>query len=113
MASTALPQTEAGVVMGTIGYMAPEQVRGLPADYRADVFSFGCILYEMWSGERAFRRDTTPETMTAILKDDPAPLENPGIDRIVRHCLESLRRTGSNLQVTWHLLWRRSRQHPV
>ncbi len=88
MAPTAVLETEPGVVMGTVGYMAPEQVRGHPADHRADIFGFGCILYEMLSGARAFRRDTTPETMTAILKDDPPPLPDAAMDRIVRHCLE-------------------------
>ena len=86
--------TEAGVVMGTAGYMAPEQVRGGAVDSRTDIFAFGCLLYEMLSGQRAFRRDTTAETMTAILKDDPpelsetAHLVSPGLERIVRRCLE-------------------------
>ena len=87
-------QTAAGVVMGTASYMAPEQVRGEPADARADIFAFGAVLYEMLSGTRAFRRDTAVETMTAVLKDDPpelsdpAHLVSPALDRIVRRCLE-------------------------
>jgi hypothetical protein len=86
--------TEAGVVMGTAGYMAPEQVRGLAIDSRADIFAFGAVLYEMVSGRRAFRRDTAAETMTAILKEDPPDLSemerpiSPGLERIVRRCLE-------------------------
>jgi Tol biopolymer transport system component len=86
--------TAVGVVMGTAGYMAPEQVRGQPADPRTDIFAFGAVLYEMLSGVRAFRRDTTAETMTAVLKDDPpempdpARLVSPALDRIVRRCLE-------------------------
>jgi len=86
--------TAAGMVMGTAGYMAPEQVRGQPVDPRTDIFAFGAVLYEMLSGVRAFRRDTAAETMTAVLKDDPpelsdgAHLVSPALDRIVRRCLE-------------------------
>src|SRR2546423_3218305 len=86
--------TLAGVVMGTAGYMAPEQVRGEAIDHRTDIFAFGAVLYEMISGQRAFHRDTAAETMTAILKDDPpeladtAKLVSPALDRIVRRCLE-------------------------
>ena len=63
--------TEAGVVMGTVGYMSPEQVRGQGVDHRADIFAFGAILYEMLAGKRAFQKPTSPETMTAILNEDP------------------------------------------
>jgi eukaryotic-like serine/threonine-protein kinase len=86
--------TAAGVVMGTASYMAPEQVRGEAADPRTDIFAFGAVLYEMLSGTRAFRRDTPAETMTAVLKEDPPELSDPGhpispaLDRIVRRCLE-------------------------
>jgi Tol biopolymer transport system component len=86
--------TAAGVVMGTASYMAPEQVRGDAVDPRTDIFAFGAVLYEMLSGKRAFRRDTAPETMTAVLKEDPPELANsgfpvsPALDRIVRRCLE-------------------------
>ena len=86
--------TAAGVVMGTASYMAPEQVRCDAVDPRTDIFAFGAVLYEMLSGKRAFRRDTTPETMTAVLKEDPPDLTNaahpvsPALDRIVRRCLE-------------------------
>ena len=86
--------TTPGVVMGTTGYMAPEQVRGEVVDHRADIFSFGATLYEMLSGRRAFKGDTSVETMNAILKEDPPDLEAeklhlaPGLERIVRHCLE-------------------------
>jgi WD40 repeat protein len=92
--ATASPGTEPGVVLGTVGYMSPEQVRGGPADHRSDVFSFGAILYEMLTGARAFRGDSAVETMNAILKEEPPePSESgrivaPGLDRIVRHCLE-------------------------
>jgi eukaryotic-like serine/threonine-protein kinase len=87
-------QTAAGVVMGTASYMAPEQARGEGADARTDIFAFGTLLYEMLSGQRAFRRDTAAETMTAVLKEDPQDLSNavpaisPVLDRIVRRCLE-------------------------
>jgi Tol biopolymer transport system component len=86
--------TDAGTVMGTVGYMAPEQVRGKPADPRSDIFAFGAILYEMISGKRAFHRDSPVETMSAILKEEPPDLAetnrnvSPVLERIVRHCLE-------------------------
>src|SRR5437868_3946196 len=63
--------TSAGTVMGSVGYMSPEQVRGEKVDHRSDIFSFGAVLYEMLTGSRAFQRETGAETMTAILKDDP------------------------------------------
>jgi len=95
-AATDLPTagTEPGVVLGTVGYMSPEQVRGKLADARSDIFSFGAILYEMLSGNRAFRGDTTADTMSAILLKEPPDLSatnravSPGLDRVVRHCLE-------------------------
>ncbi len=86
--------TEPGMVMGTAGYMSPEQVRGKPADPRSDIFALGTILYEMLSGRRAFQRDSSADTLAAILKEDPPELAGegrsipPGVDRIVRHCLE-------------------------
>jgi Tol biopolymer transport system component len=91
---TATAGTEPGVVLGTLGYMAPEQVRGRAADARSDIFSFGSILYEMLSGKRAFQGDSAADTMSAILREDPADLSitnqnvSPGLERIVRHCLE-------------------------
>jgi tetratricopeptide (TPR) repeat protein len=86
-------QTDLGVVMGTAGYMAPEQVRGQPADARSDLFSFGCVLYEMLTGRRAFQRETAAETMTAILHDEPPDPSHAGhpisaeLGRLVRQCL--------------------------
>src|SRR5450631_1174630 len=86
--------TTPGTVMGTAGYMSPEQVRGQAVDYRSDLFSLGAILYEMISRKRAFKGDSSVETMNAILKEDPPELSesslqvSPGLDRIVRHCLE-------------------------
>jgi serine/threonine protein kinase len=88
LAPTITARTEPGVVMGTVGYMAPEQVLGKALDHRADIFSFGCILHEMLSGHPTFKRETAPETQAAMLKDDPPPLADVELDRIVRHCLE-------------------------
>jgi Tol biopolymer transport system component len=91
---TASAGTEPGVVMGTLGYMSPEQVRGRPADARSDLFAFGAILYEMLSGNRAFSGDSAADTMSSILKEDPPDLSitnqsiSPALERIVRHCLE-------------------------
>ena len=92
--SPTVAATEPGTVMGTVGYMSPEQVRGKPADHRSDIFSFGAILYEMLSGERAFRGESAAETMAAIAQKDPPQLSEfggrfpPLIERILRHCLE-------------------------
>ena len=86
--------TDPGVVMGTIGYMSPEQVRGKPTDHRSDIFSFGAILYETLSGRRAFRGESTADTISAILREDPPELSstnksiNPALERVVNHCLE-------------------------
>lgn len=88
------PATLPGVVLGTVGYMSPEQVRGEPADERSDIFSFGTVLYEMLTGHRAFKRDTSAETMTAILREEPPELtaanwKGPQAwERIVERCLE-------------------------
>jgi hypothetical protein len=90
----AAPGTDAGTVLGTVGYMSPEQVRGLKVDHRSDIFAFGVVLYEMLTGRRAFQGDSAVETMNAILKSDPAPAQigqqplPPVLDRIVQHCLE-------------------------
>jgi TolB-like protein/Flp pilus assembly protein TadD len=91
-APTTPAPTEPGTVMGTVGYMAPEQVRGFSADARSDIFAFGCVLYEMVSGRRAFAAATAAETMAAILRDTPARVPQarivPGLDRILARCLE-------------------------
>ena len=87
-------ETNAGMVLGTAGYMSPEQVRGEPANHLSDIFSFGSILYEMLSGQRAFKKNTNAETMTAILNEEPQELASrigimpPALERIVRHCME-------------------------
>jgi len=88
---TVTVHTQPGMVMGTVGYMSPEQVRGRDADHRSDIFSFGLILYELLAGNRAFAGDTSAETMTAILKDEPPDLPETvpaGLRQIVTHCLE-------------------------
>jgi Tol biopolymer transport system component len=88
------PGSEPGLVLGTVGYMSPEQVRAQAVDHRSDIFSFGAILYEMLTGRRAFKGDTAVETMTAILKEEPPELSGSGpslpagFERVVRHCLE-------------------------
>ncbi len=92
--SPTVAPTEPGTVMGTVGYMSPEQVRGKTADHRSDIFSLGTILYEMLSGDRAFRGESAAETMAAIAQKDPRELTEsgsrfpPSIERILRHCLE-------------------------
>ena len=86
--------TDPGTVMGTVGYMAPEQMRGQAVDARTDLFALGTVLYEMLSGQRAFKGDTAADTMIAIVKEDPPELAAlrpdipPALQRIVRHCLE-------------------------
>ena len=92
--ATVQPGTQPGMMLGTVGYMAPEQVRGVPADYRSDIFSFGAILYEMVAGQPPFRRETPADTLAAILHEQPPELSNPerhlpaSILRIVERCLE-------------------------
>jgi hypothetical protein len=89
-----VPGTDPGTLLGTVGYMSPEQVRSQAVDHRSDIFSFGAILYEMLSGRRAFRGASSVETMNAILKEEPPDLRDsgraisPALDRVVRHCLE-------------------------
>src|SRR5262249_57247708 len=86
--------THPGVVMGTVGYMSPEQVRGQETDHRSDIFAFGLILYEMLSGQRAFRGASAIEVMNAILKEEPPELGetnakvSPQLEKLVRRCLE-------------------------
>ena len=87
-------KTDPGTVMGTIGYMSPEQLRGQNADARSDIFSFGAVFYEMLSGTRAFNRNSTAETISAILREDPPDLSttnkmvSPSLERVVNRCLE-------------------------
>jgi serine/threonine protein kinase/Tol biopolymer transport system component len=93
-APTLMVQTNPGMVVGTAGYMSPEQVRGQKVDTRSDIFSFGAILYEALSGRRAFHGESPFETMNAILKEDPTELSStnsqisPALERVVRRCLE-------------------------
>jgi hypothetical protein len=90
-AETAAVNTEPGMVMGTVGYMSPEQVRGLEVDHRSDIFSFGLILYELLTGERAFAGETSADTLRAILREEPPELPDTvpvALREIVAHCLE-------------------------
>ncbi len=88
--------TEEGMILGTLGYMSPEQVRGEAVDARSDIFSFGVVLFEMVTGKRAFARDTSADTMVAILKEDPPELDGTsrplpaGLRKILDHCLEKV-----------------------
>jgi eukaryotic-like serine/threonine-protein kinase len=92
--ATVAQGTQPGMVMGTAGYMSPEQVRGKTADHRSDIFAFGTILYEMVTGKQTFRKPTSAETMTAILNEDPPSISQvtatapPGLQRVVHRCLE-------------------------
>ncbi len=89
-------QTDAGRVLGTVGYMSPEQVRGQAADARSDIFALGCVFYEMLTGKRAFRKPSSVETMNAILKEDPQAASEitrkipPALQRVVHRCLEKV-----------------------
>jgi len=93
-ASTRKAITGPGMMMGTVGYMSPEQVQGQEADHRSDIFAFGLILYEMLTGRQAFLRETMAETMTAILKEEPEEVTainhkaSPQLEQIVRRCLQ-------------------------
>jgi serine/threonine protein kinase/Tol biopolymer transport system component len=93
-AATLTGKTDAGTVLGTLGYMPPEQVRGLAIDQRADIFALGAILYEMLSDKKAFRADTNADTIEAILNRDPTPLRDinpsvpPGLDKLIQRCLD-------------------------
>src|SRR5688572_30435817 len=93
--ATRKAMTDPGVVMGTVGYMSPEQVKGQPADHRSDIFSFGVILYEMLTGQRAFGGESVVETMHSILKEDVPDLDETSgvripaaLDKLMRRCLE-------------------------
>jgi serine/threonine protein kinase/Flp pilus assembly protein TadD len=90
----AVPATQAGWLLGTVGYMSPEQARGESADARSDIWSLGCVLYEMLAGREPFRKGTPVETLSALLTEDPAPLSSPSgtvpgaAERIVARCLK-------------------------
>ena len=89
-------------MLGTLGYMSPEQLRGHPVDHRSDIFSLGAILYEMLSGRSAFKRATASDTIAAILMQEPPELTQPGsnvppaLDHVVKHCLEKNRADDSS-----------------
>ncbi len=87
-------QTQVGAILGTVGYMSPEQVKGRAADHRSDIFTLGVVLYEMLTGRKAFHRETAAQTLTAIVEEDPAEFTGtrglipPALERLVLHCLE-------------------------
>ncbi|MEO8191256.1 MAG: serine/threonine-protein kinase [Acidobacteriota bacterium] len=93
MPTLARPETHPGTILGTVGYMSPEQASGRPLDFRSDQFSFGSILYEILSGQKAFARKTGAETMSAIIREDPEPLGKlrpdtpPPLRWIIERCL--------------------------
>jgi serine/threonine protein kinase len=104
--------TEPGMVMGTVGYMSPEQLRGQGIDGRTDIFAFGAILYEMLAGRRAFEKPTSAETMAAILNEEPpaiselAPNTPPALVRIVKRCWRKSPSSAFSRHRTWRLRWR-------
>ena len=106
------------MLLGTPGYMSPEQVRGTPAGPASDIFSLGCVLYEMVSGRRAFQGQTPAETMSSILRDPPGELATSGaqvppeLDRLIHHCLKRTASSGFNRRVTWPFILRRSSTPP-
>ena len=109
-------RTEEGMILGTVGYMSPEQVRGEGVDARSDLFSFGAVLFEMLTGSKAFAKATPSDTMAAILRDDPPELDGssgrvfpPGLRRILDHCLERIPPTASTTPRTWPSRWNRPR----
>lgn len=87
-------QTMAGILLGSVGYMAPEQVRGQVADHRSDIFTFSAVLFEMLTGKRAFQKPSSIDTMSSILNEDPPPLGqlaphvSPGLQRVIQRGLE-------------------------
>ena len=93
-APTQAEHTTPGTVMGTVGYMSPEQARGIPVDHRSDIFSFGAVFYETLAGRKAFKRETASDTIAAILKEEPPELSgtgqpiSPALASLVRHCIE-------------------------
>ncbi len=103
------PQTGAGVLMGTVGYMSPEQARGRPVDHRSDQFALGAMLYEMVTGHTPFQRETPVQTLAAIIEDEPEPLKNPAFPAparwVVERCLakEPAERYASTLDLAHEL----------
>ncbi len=91
-------KTAAGMIVGSTAYMSPEQAEGRPTDHRSDVFSFGAVLYEMATGQRAFQGESHISTLAAVLQREPVPLRTlapaspPALDRIVKRCLRKNRR---------------------
>jgi serine/threonine protein kinase len=111
---TATRGTSPGTVLGTVGYMSPEQAAGAPADFRSDQFSLGAIVYEMLTQRRAFQRDTPAQTLSAIIESDPTPVgelvpETPlPLRWVLDRCLARTRRTATTPPATWPATWRSS-----
>ena len=100
--------TASGTVVGTVAYMAPEQIRGERVDSRADIFALGLILYEMLAGRRPFKGSGELDLAAAILRDEPPALPDPVLDGLVRRCLAKAPGTASSRRRTWPTRWRRS-----
>ena len=106
-------------MLGTVGYMAPEQVRALPTDHRADIFALGTVLYEMLTGHRAFEGDTAADVMTAVLTSEPRELPEavrqaaPALGRIVNRCLAKDAGARFASASDSHLRARRASRRPV
>ncbi len=122
VAASDAPGTVVGMILGTVGYMSPEQVRGQPADARSDIFSFGAILYEMLSGKKAFSGATSADVLSAILKDEPPELHESSRNILQRSngssniAWKRRRGSASNRSATWRLIWNRStrnRERPL
>ena len=109
MSSPVSPITQQGTIVGTVQYMSPEQIEGKEADARSDIFAFGCVLYEMSTGKRAFDGKSNLSVASAILEKDPEPmsavqpLTPPGLEQLVRHCLE--KRPEERLQSARDIAW--------
>ncbi|MCM2269353.1 MAG: serine/threonine protein kinase, partial [Thermoanaerobaculia bacterium] len=91
--TTLVDKTASGMILGTLGYLSPEQAAGRPADFRSDQFALGALLYELATGERPFHRETVPESLTAVIREEPEPLRAknaalpPQLGWIVERCL--------------------------
>jgi len=111
-AATREPVTGEGTIVGTVGYMSPEQAEGKPVDARSDIFSFGSVLYEMLTGQRAFQGETMASTLAAILREEPKPLSQVveglprEVERLVKRCLRKDREHRFQTMVISRSLWR-------
>ena len=103
---TNVDRTSVGTVLGTAGYMSPEQVRGEPIDHRSDIFSFGTVLYELVSGDRAFKGSSIVDVLSAVVRDEPRPLQSSSaIARLVMRCLRKTQQAGLRHFIQRHAKW--------